>query len=130
MGRILQRAGNPFVRLILRSPLHSLLSRTLILVTYTGRRTGQERSLPVMYAPDGGRLVVLAGEPERKAWWRNFEGAGRSAHVCRRGKRIEVHGQVVRDPGRLDGVRAAYVKRFPSAREAAERGVFVEFTRT
>ncbi len=128
MGRI-TRAGNPFVRAVLRSPLHGLLSRTLILVTYTGRRTGRKRSVPVAYAPDRGRLVVLVAEPQRKAWWRNFEGEGRRASICRRGERLEAHGQVLRDPERLDGARGAYLKRFPRAAAAAEDGVFVEFAR-
>jgi hypothetical protein len=34
-------AMNPFVRLLLRSPLHFVLSDTLLLLTYTGRTSGR-----------------------------------------------------------------------------------------
>ncbi len=37
----LQSLGNPFVRALLRSRLHGLLSGSLLLVTYTGRKTGR-----------------------------------------------------------------------------------------
>ena len=63
---------NPPVKLILRSPLHFLLSGKLILVTYTGRRSGLEHSLPVQYAMFEREFVVAVGFHEHKKWWRNF----------------------------------------------------------
>jgi len=39
---------------------------------YTGRRTGREYALPVQYARDGHRLVVVPQGAESKTWWRNF----------------------------------------------------------
>lgn len=66
---------NPVVRGILRSPLHWPLSRSLLLVTYQGRRTGRSFTTPVMYAADGdGGFVIVSGWAERKRWWRNLRG--------------------------------------------------------
>jgi hypothetical protein len=39
MSRLLRRLGNAFVAALLHSPLHRLLSGTLILISYRGRKT-------------------------------------------------------------------------------------------
>jgi deazaflavin-dependent oxidoreductase (nitroreductase family) len=39
---------------------------------YTGRRSKRSYTLPVQYARDGERLVVIPQGPESKTWWRNF----------------------------------------------------------
>jgi deazaflavin-dependent oxidoreductase (nitroreductase family) len=63
---------NPVVRGLLRSPAHRLLSGSVLLVAYAGRRSGVRRELPVMYASTDDRYVVVAGQPDTKTWWRNF----------------------------------------------------------
>src|SRR5688500_161870 len=57
---------------LLRSPAHRLLSGSVLLLQYTGRRTGRRYGLPVMYASFGDGFVVMAGQPAAKTWWRNF----------------------------------------------------------
>ena len=70
----LNRIINPLVRALLRSPLHSLSSKRLVLLRVTGRRTGRTFELPVGYALEGSTLVVTVSAPERKQWWRNICG--------------------------------------------------------
>jgi len=66
--------ANASVGLLLRSPLHHLLSTKLQLIRYTGRHSGIERATPTQYVElDQERVAILVGEPERKHWWRNFE---------------------------------------------------------
>jgi deazaflavin-dependent oxidoreductase (nitroreductase family) len=122
----LTRLGNPFVRALLRSPLHRLVSRALLLFTYTGRRTGRAHAIPVMYARDGDRLVVFAAWPERKRWWRNFEGSPGGVRVRERGRWVDGSAQVVRDPERVASARRVYLERFPKAGSAVENAVLVE----
>ena len=38
---------NPIVRLILRSPLHRLVSGSILLITYQGRKSGKTYTLRV-----------------------------------------------------------------------------------
>ncbi|WP_067483337.1 nitroreductase/quinone reductase family protein [Actinomadura hibisca] len=48
---------------------------TLLLLTTTGARTGLERTTPLVYLPDGDRLVVFAsngGAPTSPAWFHNL----------------------------------------------------------
>jgi hypothetical protein len=66
------RLVNPVVLVLLRSPLHPVLSRSLMILGYQGRKTGRWRSLPCMYARDGQDLYVVPGQPGRKVWWRNL----------------------------------------------------------
>jgi deazaflavin-dependent oxidoreductase (nitroreductase family) len=47
---------------------------TLILIT-TGRRSGQQRSTPLIFGEDNGAYIVVAskgGAPEHPAWYRNL----------------------------------------------------------
>jgi deazaflavin-dependent oxidoreductase (nitroreductase family) len=49
--------------------------RPLLLLTTTGRRTGQRRTTPMMYVPDGDRLLVIAsnaGAPKHPDWYHNL----------------------------------------------------------
>ena len=61
---------NPFVIWLLRSPLHRFLSRTTMLVTYQGRKTGRNVTLPVNYVRDEETIWTLS--VGKRAWWRNF----------------------------------------------------------
>jgi deazaflavin-dependent oxidoreductase (nitroreductase family) len=49
--------------------------RPLLLLTTTGARTGEPRTTPMMYVPDGDRLLVIAsnaGAPKHPDWYRNL----------------------------------------------------------
>ena len=106
---------NPLARLVLRSPAHRLLSGSLAVLDYTGRKSGKHRSLPVMYAERDGELIVFAGRPGQKRWWRNFRGGG-PVGVVLRGDRLEGHAKAVMDDaGAIAAARALYTAKFPKA---------------
>src|SRR5690349_18067635 len=63
-------AANPFVRLLLRSPLHFVLSDTLLLLTYTGRTSGRRYTIPMAYSRVGDVVTVFT----LHTWWRNLRG--------------------------------------------------------
>lgn len=49
---------------------------TVLLLTTTGRKTGQKRTLPLIYAEDGDRYVIVAskgGAPENPGWYENLD---------------------------------------------------------
>jgi F420H(2)-dependent quinone reductase len=84
------RTGNPLVSLLLRSPLHRLVSGRLALITVTGRRSGRVYTFPVGYRQDGDRVTIGVVWPERKVWWRNLRDGGR---VGTRLRGVERSGQ-------------------------------------
>jgi deazaflavin-dependent oxidoreductase (nitroreductase family) len=61
---------NPFVRLLLRSPLHGMLSKSLLLLTFTGRKSGKRYTIPVAYSRQGDVLSVFTSH----TWWKNLRG--------------------------------------------------------
>ena len=78
---------NPVVAFLLRSPLHGLLSGSIMLITYTGRKSGRRYTTPVSYVRTGGALLVVS--PKERVWWRNLRperGAGAPVTVRVRGK--------------------------------------------
>lgn len=60
-------ATNVFVRFLLRSPLHFLLSNTLMLLTYLRRATGKRYTNPVAYTREGDVVTVFT----YRSWWKN-----------------------------------------------------------
>ncbi len=48
---------------------------TVLLLTTKGRKTGEDRTAPLIYAEDGDRYVIVAskgGAPEDPGWYRNL----------------------------------------------------------
>jgi proline iminopeptidase len=49
---------------------------TILLLTTTGRTSGEKRTAPLIYAADGPRYVIVAskgGAPENPGWYKNIE---------------------------------------------------------
>jgi deazaflavin-dependent oxidoreductase (nitroreductase family) len=110
------RLANTFVRAVLRSPAHRLLGDSLVLVTYTGRRSGSTFTIPVMYAEDGGDLLVYVGHSLEKVWWRNLRKAA-NVRVRVRGRELAGTGAAI--PGTPE-IESVYLERFPRAVKSLE----------
>lgn len=78
--RLLRRCNPAIVRL-LRSPLHGLLSRDLLVLGYRGRRSGRAYTLPLSWASADGRLYLCTRDSR---WVRNLAG-GAPVDVVLRG---------------------------------------------
>jgi hypothetical protein len=89
---VLNRTGTPLVRLVLRSPLHPLLSGRLALITVTGRRTGRTYTIPVGYRREGATVTITVGAPERKRWWRNLTNPAQ-VRIRLRGTELSARGE-------------------------------------
>ncbi len=108
---------NPLTRTLLRSPLHRVASAKLMLITFSGRRTGTRRTIPVQYAQDDEGIVVAVGWAEQKRWWRNLLDGG-EVEVRVRGERIACHARALTRAQDPEGVAAAlrrYAVKFPKA---------------
>jgi proline iminopeptidase len=49
---------------------------TVLLLTTKGRKTGEDRTTPLIYAQDGDRYVIVAskgGAPKDPGWYRNLQ---------------------------------------------------------
>jgi deazaflavin-dependent oxidoreductase (nitroreductase family) len=57
---------------LLRSPFHWPISKTLLLITFTGRKSGKQFTTPVAYVRSGDQLIIGVAQPSTKNWWRNL----------------------------------------------------------
>ena len=88
--------GNRVVRGLLRSPAHRVAgSRRIALVTYTGRKSGRQFTIPVFYKRQGNDVEIGVDWPERKVWWRNLRGDGGPVELVLRGERRRGHAKAV-----------------------------------
>jgi len=101
--RVLRRL-NPLIAAVLRSPLHRIMSRDLLLLTYVGPKTGRSRSLPLSYVAVDERLYLCT---RSSRWWRNL-GNAQPVTVVLRGRPVRAIPVVVdpRSPEALDALRA------------------------
>ena len=107
---------NPLMRLILRSPVHGLMSASMLLITYHGRKTGREYSVPVQYAQAGEDIYIVPGMPERKTWWRNLK-EPLPVELCLRGRNLPGTAVLITAESAAGAIRAgleAYTRRFPA----------------
>ncbi len=106
--------GNALVGGVLRSPLHRTMSRSLLLLTYRGRRTGKEYTIPVGYARfSDDELVVIAGRPGGKTWWTNMRGS-LPVRLLLAGKEIEGEARLAAGDEAVARL-AAYLEQIPRA---------------
>ena len=89
---------NHVVKGILRSPAHGLVSKRLLVMTVTGRRTGKQRTFPVAYEErEPGKLHIHIDWPDKKVWWRNLKQPS-PVSVRLRGKERRGIGHAQGDP--------------------------------
>lgn len=80
LGRLLMRAAPvfnaPVAALAKSRRFGGLMNRNIVIVGYTGRRSGRSFSIPVAYRRTGDEITITANLPESKTWWRDFLGDG------------------------------------------------------
>jgi len=109
--------ANPFVRMVLRSPFHRMFSGSLALITYRGRKSGKEYTIPVQYVQAGERVYIVPGVAEQKTWWRNLRG-GAPVRLVLRGQNVSGMAQVFqgeRDKTAIAEALVPYFHGFPAA---------------
>ena len=82
---------------------------TTLLLTTTGRRSGASRTVPLIYAADGDRCIVVAskgGAPEHPFWYRNIE-ADPHVEVQIKGERFPARARTLEGDERARAWRIA-----------------------
>jgi deazaflavin-dependent oxidoreductase (nitroreductase family) len=100
-------AVNPFVAALLRSPLHGLLSKQVMLLTFIGRKSGRAYTTPVEYSGEGEVLTIWSGH----RWCANLRG-GAPVEVRLRGRQHAAWAEVIDDRDELLAEMDRYVARY------------------
>lgn len=89
----LLRAVNPAVKFLLGTPLAGGLRRQMMVLNFTGRKSGRHYSIPVSAHRLDNALYALASA----GWTANFRD-GANAEVLWDGKKTTMRGELIRDP--------------------------------
>lgn len=103
----LARLGNWFIAQVLRSPLHGLLSNSVMLIGVTGRKTGKHYVTPVNYLRDGDDLLVISFRS--RSWWRNARDCAVTLRL--RGADKTGYARVIEDEAEVAAELISYLKR-------------------
>ena len=112
--RIMNATVNRGLRGLLQTPLHPLASRQIALVTYTGRNSGQQYTIPVFYRDKGDYITIAVGWPDDKVWWKNLTGEGGPVDLVVRGRHLTGHAVATRKGTDDAVVRVTLDPRAPS----------------
>src|SRR5215471_17949792 len=89
----MMRYVNMFMRPVLSLPFPTPLSANLMLISYTGVKSGKAYRQPVSYARDGEALLTPGGG----RWTLNLKGE-RPVRLRLHGKTVPAHADLVDDP--------------------------------
>jgi deazaflavin-dependent oxidoreductase (nitroreductase family) len=113
--------GNDFMSWVLRSPVHGILSDGMMLLTVTGRKTGQKYTLPVGYYRENGYLWVITSRD--RTWWKNLHG-GADVELLLKRKPVAAFAEPELDENAVEARMYDYVKYVP--RGAKPLGIHIE----
>lgn len=117
IGSTVVRALTPLDRKVLqrtdaRYTILGPIGAPIILLTTTGRKSGQPRTSPLLYVHDGDTLYVIGsnfGQARHPAWTANLL-ATPEAVVTIDGQRIPVRAQLIEDPERKQRIFDRFVE--------------------
>jgi hypothetical protein len=95
----LLRAVNPAVKVLLGTPFGGPLRRQMMVLNFTGRKSGRRYSVPVSAHRLDNSLYALASA----GWTANFRD-GADAEVLWDGKKTVMRGELIRDPATVAGL--------------------------
>ena len=106
--------ANDLVTFLLRSPLHRLISNQLLLLTYTGRKSGKRVTVPLGYVRKENTIVLLTDH----AWYKNLL-ANPQVSLHLQGKTYAGSAEVIADDKAVVEQEMIYfVKRSPGGARA------------
>jgi deazaflavin-dependent oxidoreductase (nitroreductase family) len=98
------------MKFVLRSPAHGIISKNILLITFTGCKSGKTYTTPVCYSQEDDQVYIFT----HANWWKNLCNCT-SVTLRLRGHEIQgVPEPVVEDKGAIAARLAAHLRRVPS----------------
>lgn len=113
--------GNGFMSWVLRSPFHGLLSKGMMLITVTGRKTGRKYTTPVGFFREDGYLWVLTSR--NRTWWKNLQGGAPVSLLLQR-EPVSATAEPQLEAKTVELLLCEYIRHIPQA--ARSMGIRVE----
>jgi deazaflavin-dependent oxidoreductase (nitroreductase family) len=90
--------------------LHRLISSQLLLLTFTGRKSGKRYTTPVGYVREGKTVTILTKWFRR--WWRNFQETV-PVELLIKGKVYHGSAKALTDEAAIIPIIAGVIKQYP-----------------
>ncbi len=103
---------NDFVKFFLRTPLHGLFSKSTLLITLTGRKSGRQTTTPVSYYASDSKILWVVSARNR-TWWRNALG-GAPVMLRLRGTDMPARAEAILEEEQVAVQLRDYLGRFPA----------------
>ncbi len=97
------------MKFMLRSPLHGMVSKTTLLITFIGRKSGKTYTTPVSYSQHDNHVYIFT----HASWWKNLRGG---TPVSLRLRGLEVQGlaePVAEDKQAIAASLSAHLRKVP-----------------
>jgi deazaflavin-dependent oxidoreductase (nitroreductase family) len=75
---------NNAMKLVLRSPMHGMISKSILLITFSGRKSGKTYTTPVSYSQSDNQVTLFT----HAAWWKNLH-SGAQVTLRLRGQELQ-----------------------------------------
>ena len=75
---------NQTMKFILRSPMHGVVSKSMLLISFTGRKSGKTYTTPVSYSQTGDQVRIFT----HADWWKNLR-SGAPVTLRLRGRELK-----------------------------------------
>jgi hypothetical protein len=107
-----------FVKVLLRSPLHGLMSHNTMLLSFKGRKSGKHYTLPISYIREGDTVICFTDT--RTSWWKNLRNVPVTLHL--KGQHLQGIAEAVQgDRADVKRELATFLQQSP--RDAKYKGV-------
>ncbi len=101
---------NRMMKSILRSPIHGLVSKIVLLISFTGRKSGKTFTTPVSYSQFGNQVYVFT----HGNWWKNLRN-GATVSLRLRGREVQgIAEPVAEDTQAIAAQLAKHLRNVPS----------------
>jgi hypothetical protein len=114
------RVVNPIMKLLLRTPLAGAARNQLMVVSFTGRKSGHHYAIPVSAHVIDGILYAMT-----PATWKNNFRDGASAQVLHDGKTTTMRGELITDKAHVADLYSRCAESYGAKR--AERAMGLGF---
>jgi deazaflavin-dependent oxidoreductase (nitroreductase family) len=111
------RIGNPFVAW-LAGRGRGKIGEQILVLHFTGRRTGKSYSTPVGYHRVDGRLALVTNS----GWRHNFRG-GADVKVTIKGETIPAHAELLSDPGEVASIHDRLIEEMGWEKSGRDLGI-------
>lgn len=101
---------NKAMKFVLRSPIHGVVSKSILLISFTGRKSGKTYTTPVSYSQENGQVTIFT----HADWWKNLRGEAPVTLYIQRRELQGIAKPVAKDKSAIAAGLVKHLRKVPS----------------